>query len=577
MWLAKVGEDARAEFLAWQMSIGELRFHVPLWAGHEFFKHRLKKTISTEIKQEIRSFDSAAAALYEKLRIYCSDRLFGFKGSGGLFMDEYRRAVQPLRSMLKLAESSDQYDLSIQQVSNYIDARLLSGPLDEIVAGIESDERIRNRGVIPPSFKDAHKRGGKRVELGAEEFVSAGDNSFGDLAFWREVLRHASSVRAGAVIVLTADRKNDWFENHHGDAGLTPDIRKLLGRPRPVPAPHPLLLREAFDRGAGDLALIDPMYCTVLVRRSGSPCTNLTAAALDTHLPEPEKKATIVRGWARRFGAQARLLGEGHEDDNSEGDIGSFDPSLLKLEFLRASTQLPAKEDQIIRRIAESDPAIRAIALAGLEPSDLQHWKVASLVALGRVVLRAAEQEDTGSLEFLSRLRDHAPEFPPAVIEPLFFGALGAVYFDDVPASRGPSGSSVAATLLSLATAPEVSKSASVLGELTSERKLHYRPGSGKKLPIEIVTQRSADNKSPADLVAIKLSGVDLITDLQTEDHLRFTTLLDRPNGITDVQIGEIIEILARYHLLPRQLIETETNIDTIVRLPEYAGVELEV
>src|SRR4051812_48430208 len=39
MWLAKLGRPARAQFLDWVTQKGESRFHVPLWAAHEFFKH----------------------------------------------------------------------------------------------------------------------------------------------------------------------------------------------------------------------------------------------------------------------------------------------------------------------------------------------------------------------------------------------------------------------------------------------------------------------------------------------------------------------------------------------------------
>lgn len=578
MWLAKVGENARREFLDWQSAVGETRFHVPLWAAHEFFKHRLKKTVPTELSREIKAFDSAASSLYEKLRIYCSDRLFGFMGSGTLFMDEYRRTVQPLRSMLKLAEGSDQYEMSVQQVSTYVDARLLPGPLHEVIADIEADERIRNRGVIPPSFKDAHKRGGKRADAAGEETATVGDNSFGDLAFWREVLRHAVGVRAGAVVVLTADRKNDWFENHHGDAGLTPDIRKQLGRPRPVPAPHPLLVREAFDRGAGDLALIDPMYCAVLIERAGVAFTSLAAAALDTHLPEPEKKAAAVRSWARRFGSEARLLGERREpDEDGVSDETPFDAALLSLDLLPPATTLPASAAEIIRRIAEGDLAARATVFASLNAKKLEQWDVPSLVALGRSALRAAEAEDAAALEFLSKLRDHAPEFQSAVREPLFFGALGAVYLDDQLAARLAQGSNAAMVLLSLVTAPEVRKSALALGVALGERDLFYRPGETEDLKIDVIFQPSANNKSPADLLAIKLNGVDLITTLQTEERFRFTTLLDRPAGAADVQVGALLEVLTRFHLLPRQLIQTETNVDMFVHVPEFAGVELDV
>ncbi|WP_246659724.1 PIN-like domain-containing protein [Methylosinus sporium] len=581
MWLAKLGEEARAEFHAWQSAVGESRFHVPLWAAHEFFKHRLKNTVSKELGKEIRAFDSAASNLYEALRIYCSDQLFGFKNSGVLFLDEYRRTVQPVRAMLKVAEKSEQFAAGVRQVSTYIDERLLSGPLYEVVADIEADERVRNRGVIPPSFKDAHKRGGKRTDDAGEEPTAGGDNSFGDLVFWREVLRHAASVRARTVIVLTADRKNDWFENHHGDQGLTETVRKRILRPRPVPTPHPLLVREAFDRGAGDLALIDPMYCGVLLERTGGTFANFAAAALDTHLPEPVKKPAAARSWAKRFGAEAHLLGGGRvlEGDEDEFEKEQFDAASLVLEHLRPSSRLREGTAEVIRRIAEADLAARTQAFRQLDNDALEQWDIASLVALGRVALRTAEAGDPASLDFLSDLRDHAPEFAAAVREPIYFGALGAVYFDDELARRPPQGSQAAVVLLSLVTAPEVRHSAAALGAaLGAESKLFYRPGPDAAiLSVEFVIQPSADNKSAADLLAIKLDGVDLMTNLQTEEPLRFTSLLGKPPGVADLQVGALLEVLTRYHLLPRQLIETDINTDLIVRVPEYAGVELDV
>ena len=579
MWLAKLGEDSRAEFLAWQNKVGEQRFHVPLWAAHEFFKHRLKRTISGELNKEIKAFDSAASSLYEKLRVYCSDGLFGFKNSGNLFLDEYRRTVQPLRAMLKLAENSDQFELAVQQVALYIDRRLLSGPLHEIMDDIEADERVRNRGVIPPSFKDAHKRGGKRTEILDEEPSNVGDNSFGDLAFWREVLRHAVSLRAASVVVLTGDRKNDWFENHHGDKGLTVEIRKKLGRPRPVPAPHPLLLREAYDRGAGDLSLIDPMYCGVLMQRAGGPCANFAAAALDTHLPEPLKKPTAARSWATRFGAGADLVG-GRPDlgDGSELAKESFDFGSLTLELFKPSSAISVAAERVIQQIVGGDLLARAHAFAMLTADTLDQWDLPSLVVLGRTTLRVAEADDPTALDFLSNLRDRVPDYPATFREPFYFGALTALYFGDDLQKRQPQGSLAAAVLLSLVNAPEVCHAASAVGTAIGDRTVLYRPGQNVvALSVNLVTQGSADNKAPADLLAIKLGGIDLITLLQTEHNLRFTTLLGRPAGFADIQVGALLEVLARFHLLPRQLIQIDVNTNTVVRVPEFAGVELDV
>lgn len=578
MWLAKLGEQARDEFFEWQAKVGHQRFHVPLWAAHEFFKHRLKNTIATELSADIKLFDNAAISLYEKIRMCCSDQLFGFKNSGTLFLDEYRRTVQPLRAMLKLAEKSEQFAFGIRQVSTYIDAHLLPGPLQEVIVDIEADERVRNRGTVPPSFQDAHKRGSRRADNPSQEVSSAGDNSFGDLVFWREVLRHAARVRAGALIVLTADRKNDWFENFHGDKGLSEQIRRRIQKPRPVPLPHPLLAREAFDRGAGDLALLDPMYCGVLVERSGSRAANFAAAALDTHLPSPSNKAAAAKSWATRFGAATYLLGAGLELDTEALRETEFDATILTLDSLGTSSQLSKTVVDLVQGIARGDLAQRARILTGLDWETLEQWNTASLVALGRAVLRAAETGDPSALGFLSELRDQAPSLPIQVREPVYFGALGAVYFDDELRPRPSQGSQAALVLLDLVTTPEVRHAATALGSiLGSDRKLSFRPGSGKiELVIEVTIRPSADNKSPADLISIRIGGVELTTNLQTEEGLRFTSLMDKPSGDLDVQVGALLDLVVRYHLLPRQLIKCDVDADMIVRVPKFTGIELD-
>src|SRR4051812_12698964 len=163
MWLAKLGRPAREQFLAWVTAEGAKRFHVPLWAAHEFFKHQVRKTIQAELKSELSQFEKATTRLYEKIRSFCSDGLFGFHSSGEIFLDEYRRTIQPVRAMLGVAtrNGQDEVDFGLREVATFVDRHLMPGLLSEVTHGIESEERLRNRGTIPPSFNDAHKRRGR--------------------------------------------------------------------------------------------------------------------------------------------------------------------------------------------------------------------------------------------------------------------------------------------------------------------------------------------------------------------------------------------------------------------------------
>lgn len=216
-----------------------------------------------------------------------------------MFIEEYKRTIQPLRTMLNLAKknSATEIEAANREVASFVDARLLPGPLDKVVENIEDEERVRNRGKIPPSFNDAQKRAAR------EE----GDNSFGDLVFWKEILRHAADVSADALIVATADRKNDWFVNYHGNDSVSPDLRRRVQNPRPVPMPHPLLVREASDRGAGDLAVVDPVYCGALIERLGGEYKAFADAAMDTALPKLVAGNQEAQIWAARIGRSARL------------------------------------------------------------------------------------------------------------------------------------------------------------------------------------------------------------------------------------------------------------------------------
>lgn len=589
MWLAKAGDPSRSAFFHWLQGIGEPRFHVPLWSAHEFFKHRLKKTVAREVSTDIKAFDDAAVNLYEKMRLYCSDELFGFKNSGMLFLDEYTRTIQPLRGMLQLAQKSEQFEQGIQAVSEFIDNRLLSGPLDDVIANVDFDERVRNRGVIPPSFKDAHKRGGRKSEQDDDDEGAAGDNSFGDLIFWRETLRHAADVKATSIIVLTADRKNDWFLNHHGDKGLTKAVHRLVQKPRPVPAPHPLLRREAFDKGIGQLILLDPMYCGVLLESAGGQYQSFALAALDTQLPKLPGKPSAARSWATRFGVTSSLLGQGSENgklgqgEQAEGEeLQSEDKpvDLLALHVDNLSVALAKLSKPGEKRLKElqSAPTVkRASLLQDMDWSVLDDWTALDLIDLGRVLVRLADTGDPPSQQFLARLRDEAPEISEFVRESLYFGALGALYYTDDLSVRAPFASAVAPVLLDLVTMPEVRHATAAIGEALSGAGLFYTPGGSKQsLILEVVTQPAADNKSKSDLLAIKLGDIDLITTLQTEEDHRFSKLLQLPDGAFDSAVGPLIEIIARYHRLPRQLVAANIDIDQHVRVSEFCGVELE-
>ena len=577
MLLAKLGSPARQQFVEWSTAIGLQRFHVPLWSAHEFFKHRLLNTVGKELKSDITKFDKAAKQLFGSLQVYASDQLFGFSEGGAMVLDEFKRTVQPLRAVLSLAASSKAAADGIQQVAEYIDQLLLPGSLDELIDDIETNERVRNRGSIPPAFKDAQKRGGDKGEGNeASEERQKADNSFGDLVFWREVLRHAKQARCGAVIVLTKDRKNDWYEKRHGNSGIEPDFFKRVPNPLPVPTPHPLLVREAHDFGAGTLDLLDPMYCGILLELSGSDYVRFASAVVDVDLADPPSSSKAARTWASRFGPSVRLLGGEHDGEGSgaHDEEEPFDPSLLDEQLLRSAIPPAAEAKGALDAIEAGDPAARMEAFAGLDHAGLAEWRVEDLVSLGRMACQLAQDGVAPARDFIQNLRDLGPEFRPSIRLPIYFGALGSLFLSRDLAPILPSGARISTTLLDMSTSPEMQEATSRVTQILGERGVPSAIGSTAPIALEVVIQPSANNKSPADLVAIKVDGTSLTTDTQTSEALRFSTLLGEPAGTVDVAVGALIDIISRYHLLPRQRIRSSVDIDAKVRVAEFAGVE---
>ncbi len=123
---------------------------------------------------------------------------------------------------LATRHGQDEIDFGLDEVAQFIDRHLLPGLLSDVTQGIESEERLRNRGTIPPSFNDAHKRRGREPQGTERREEVDGDNSFGDLVLWREILRHAAKLPAKVLILATGDRKNDWFVNYHGVKSVSP-------------------------------------------------------------------------------------------------------------------------------------------------------------------------------------------------------------------------------------------------------------------------------------------------------------------------------------------------------------------
>ena len=85
--------------------------------------------------------------------------------------------------------------------------------------------------------------------------------------FWRETLEHAKDTKAVAVLVITNDRKNDWYMGGSDSSTVDTALRRLRTDWKPVPNPHPMLAMEAkLYSGVQCLELLDTAYLAALLR-----------------------------------------------------------------------------------------------------------------------------------------------------------------------------------------------------------------------------------------------------------------------------------------------------------------------
>ncbi len=136
---------------------------------------------------------------------------------------------------------------SRQSVINFVNDRLLTSDVDEILAKLSPGAEIRYSHYVPPGFQD------KKPE-----------NRYGDLIIWEELIADVAAAqltRSGkarvrgqvtTAVLISRDKKTDWVSAAHM---VRNDVKPLIRKSNrdedmDVTLPHPLLLHE-FQRRAG--------------------------------------------------------------------------------------------------------------------------------------------------------------------------------------------------------------------------------------------------------------------------------------------------------------------------------------
>lgn len=224
-----------------------------LWIPHqvalEFHRKRLT-VIAGERKTMADALTSASElvmAVSDKVNaLQIEKRGLGIEPAA--LISELSQANHQLVEAVKTAHTS-QLDVSAsdpvrERLDELLKGRVGAGPSNQIeLEALCADGENRYLENIPPGFKDADKDKNPKEATFMFDHIKY-QRKFGDLILWRQLLLHVKDAGIKNVVLVTEDRKDDWWWREQG---------KTIG-------PHPELVREI--RRAGDVDLFW-MYSSV--------------------------------------------------------------------------------------------------------------------------------------------------------------------------------------------------------------------------------------------------------------------------------------------------------------------------
>lgn len=239
--LYRLPTSARDEFLT-VLELLKDRLWVPHQVALEFQRNRLT-VIAAERKSTEDTLSSAQAVVGELRKkvdaLQIEKRGLGIETQP--ILEDLQRANEKLVAAIEATHSAQLEIASSDPVRDRIDALLSAkvgaGPKDQadLDAMIkDGDDRFRDQ--IPPGFADADKGKNPNEATFIHDHLKY-QRKFGDLLLWRQLLEHAKAESLKCVILVTADRKDDWWWRAQG---------KTIGA-------HPELVSEIHRHSAVDL------------------------------------------------------------------------------------------------------------------------------------------------------------------------------------------------------------------------------------------------------------------------------------------------------------------------------------
>lgn len=556
VWMTTLGKQARGELIEWIEEMGRSRFHIPVWSGHEYLTHHVRGMIGASLTEVSGQLTKLADTTYHFLRPFLDEPLQAtHKTPQQVQMATREMFVDLKRLASELSRwTSEHYQAHFAEVASLIGQLGLSGAtVFESMQTIDTLERNRFSGRIPPGFQDRNKSEKQEKEVSSKAKparspgeITTGNNRFGDLVFWQEVLKDAQREEIKTIIILSNDRKNDWHMGGQDDASIEAGLKEMRRSWDPVPAVHPMLaLEAACIADVEKVILIDSPYLAAYFHGVRPACENFISAALTVELPRPAKTL------AKQHRAKIRASGTVDPARSSFHDGTDLDIGELALQRAMRSRTVLSRVDDFLASAVSGNQTGRPLTdfLGGIGGMSAQE-----LVRVARRIHALALGEESVAKAFASDLLGLISELAPAVATCVYFGMLCSTYFDDDNKPRLPPAGLVLDELAALAPEPYAKPGLRALNATMArqEKKPLYCLSPE---PAAIVTKfitREDLVEARNVLSGLLIDGQEILTQAQGEKDLTFASVF---KGAPTVKGSEIITEICRMFGVPSALV----------------------
>ncbi len=545
MWLTTIGPKSRQEFTEWAATL-DGRIHVPVWAIHEYYKHHTRGTLRDGLDKCIFNASNAATEFVSHIWPF-TDQPLQPSRTEAEYRAALRQAVARLGILVNAAKTWN-YGENAKEVISWMNAKACpsEGAFDEfsVLHTVGATRYIQN---VPPGFEDRHK---KSTE-------DAGGNLYGDLLFWDEIVRHTRTCGATTAIIVSNDRKRDWYFRV-ADAEVETDLKRLRPRWDPVPAPHPTLAFEIRDKAkVQNLILLDGLYLGAVLWKKDRALFGRFADAAIGGTPsigrgDERPAAPVVKRSMKRSG---------------QASIGALAAKEL---INKAIAEPDAAVQQLLAQLV-ADPPDRDAFLDSFVSEALPKLDKPQIATFARVLHDRALDNVIAAESLATALIDRLDQLSPDEAACLYLGFALSAYMEGRsprPRPRSP----FLEQLFYWQDDPALSK---VLRALdmhldTIKSPALYRPNAANTRVPMIIEHDATTRQIPAELVQVALAGKNLLVDGELRLEL---SLRQGLNGQAEATLHDIARAVCVYYGAPLDLVDIEGGeLDEARSIPELLG-----